>query len=63
MCKDPRFRLYRVCQLKNPPMVSEKQYLGTSRQLRENFEADHCTIVVKANENVVDNKRHGLSLA
>jgi hypothetical protein len=50
------------CQLKDPPVVSEKQDLGTDRQFREDLEADPCTIVVKAYENVVDDKGHGLSL-
>jgi desulfoferrodoxin (superoxide reductase-like protein) len=53
-----RFELF--CQLKNPPVVSEKQDLGTDRQLREDREADPCTIVVKAYENVVDDKGHRL---
>ena len=42
--------------------MSEKQDLGTDRQLREDFEADPCAIVVKAYENVVDDKGHGFSL-
>ena len=50
------------CQLKDPPVVSEKQDLGTDRQLRENLEADPGTMVVKADENVVDDKGHRLTL-
>ena len=49
------------CQLKDPPMMSEKQDLGTNRQLREDRKADPGTIVVKAYENVVDDKGHRLS--
>ena len=51
------------CQLKDPPVVSEKQNLGADRQLRENLEADPGAMVVKADENVVDDKRHRLPLA
>ena len=51
------------CQLKDPPVVSEKQDLGTDRKLREDLKADPCAIVVKAYENVVDDKGHRLSLA
>ena len=54
-----RFEL--SCQLEDPPVVSEKQDLSIDRQLREDLEADPCTIVVKAYENVVDDKGHGLS--
>ena len=43
-------------------MVSEKQDLGTDRQLCEDFEANPGTIVVKADENVVDDKGHWLPL-
>ena len=55
-----RFEL--SCQLKDPPVVSEKQDLGTDRQLREDLETDPGTVVVKAYEYVVDDKRHRLSL-
>ena len=55
-----RFEL--SCYLNDPPVVGEKQDLRTDRQLREDFEADPCTIVIKAYENVVDDKWHRLSL-
>ena len=63
MAKNSCLRLELFGQLKDPPVVSEKQNLGTDRQLREDFEADPCTIVVKAYENVVDDKGHRFSLA
>ena len=56
-----RFEL--SCQLKDPPVVSEKQDLGTGCKLREDLETDPCAVVVKAYENVVDDKGHRLPLA
>ncbi len=60
--KNPCLRFELSCQFKDPPVVSEKQDLGADRQLREDLEADPCAIVVKAYENVIDDKRHRLSL-
>ncbi len=54
MLKNFGLRFELSCQLKDPFVVSEKQDLGTDRQLREDLEADPGTIVVKAYENVVD---------
>ena len=62
MLKNSCLRFELSCQLKDPFVVSENQDLGTDRQLRENLEADPGTIVVKAYENVVDDKGHRLSL-
>ena len=62
MFKNSCLRFELACQLKDPPVVSEKQDLGADRQLREDLEADPCTIVVKAYENVVDDKGHRLAL-
>ena len=62
MLKNSCLRFELSCQLKDPPVVSEKQDLGTGRQLREDLKADPCTVVVKAYENVVDGKGHRLSL-
>ena len=42
-------------------MVSEKQNLGTGRQLCEDLKADPGTAIVKAYENVVDDKGHRFS--
>jgi hypothetical protein len=61
MLKNSCLRFELSCQFKDPPVVSEKQDLGTDRQLPENLEADPGTIVVKAYENVVDDKGHRLS--
>ncbi len=62
MLKNSRLRFEPFYQLKDPPVVSEKQDLGSDRQLREDLEADSGAIVVKADENVVDDKGHRLSL-
>ena len=62
MGKDSGLWLDLSCQLNNPSVVSEKQDLGTDRQLRENLEADPGTMVVKADKNVVDDKGHRLTL-
>ena len=50
------------CQLKDPAVMSKKQDLSTGRQFRENLKADLGAIVVKAYENVVDDKGHRFSL-
>jgi hypothetical protein len=63
MLKNSCLRFELSCQLKDPPVVSEKQDLGTDRQLREDLKADPGTIVVKAYENIVDDKGHRLSPA
>ena len=62
MLKNSCRRFELSCQLYDPAVVSEKQDLGTERQLREDREADPGAIVVKADENVVDDKGHRLSL-
>ena len=62
MLKNSCLRFDLSCQLKDPPVVSEKQDLGADRQLRKDLEADPGAIVVKAYQNVVDDKGHRLSL-
>jgi hypothetical protein len=62
MAKNSCLRFELTCQFKDPPVVSEKQDLGTDRQLPEDLEVDPGTIVIKAYENVVDDKGHRLSL-
>ena len=63
MLKNNCLRFELPCQLKDPPVVSEKQHLGDDRQLREDFKADLCATVIKTYENVVDDKGHRLSFA
>ena len=62
MAKNSSLRFELACQLEDPPVVSEKQDLGTGRQLCEDLKADPGTVVVKAYENVVDDKGHRFSL-
>ncbi len=61
MAENSCLRFELSCQLKDPPVVSEKQDLGAGRQLREDLEADPGAIVVKTDEDVVDDEGHRLS--
>ena len=56
MLKNSCLRFELSCQLEDPPVVSEEQDLGTDCQLCEDLEADPGTVVVKAYENVVNDK-------
>jgi len=63
MPENPGLRFELSRQLEDRPVVSEKQDLSLGRELREDFEADPCAVVIKSDENVVDDKGHGLAFA